>query len=184
MRQARFRALDINGRDIAPVILWELGSDVKTVHTSYYLNVLGRAIAVEIRNLISGGIADLKPSDIFILTRKESEGRRVAAFLRDAGLPFAFYKLNGLFQTPQAEHIRDLLLAVEHPFDESRRLRAWMTPFFGVPIDQLLHCKGLPESDLWSDVCSTGTRFPDGGIFPNSFRALSMKAGWCAGSFF
>jgi len=142
-----FRALDSNGRDIAPVILWELGSDVKTVHTSYYLNVLGRAIAVEIRNLISGGMADLKPSDIFILTRKESEGRRVAAFLRDAGLPFAFYKLNGLFQTPQAEHIRDLLFAVEHPFDESRRLRAWMTPFFGVPIDQLLHCKGLPESD-------------------------------------
>lgn len=142
-----FRVVDRSGRDIAPVVLWELGSDVEKVHTTYYLNVMGRAIAVEIRNLIAGGIADLKPNDIFILTRKESEGRRVAAFLREAGLPFAFYKLNGLFQTPQAEHIRDLLLAVEHPFDESRRFRAWMTPFFGVPIDQLLNCKGLPEGD-------------------------------------
>jgi exodeoxyribonuclease V beta subunit len=138
---------DRSGREIDPVVVWELGTDVKTVHAHYYLTALGSAIASEISVLLSGSIPGLKPSDIFILTRKESEGRQIARFLRNAGLPFAFYKLNGLFQTPQAEHIRDILLAVQNPFDESKRMRAWMTPFFDVPIDQLSACKNLSEND-------------------------------------
>ena len=152
-----FRARDGRDADIAPIVIWKLDTDRKAVHAEFYLNVLGRGIAAEITHLLNGAFSlsdapgaertELKPSDIFILTRTESEGRRVAGFLRDAGLPFAFYKLNGLFQTPQAEHIRDLLLAVDTPFDESRRLRAWMTPFFGIPIDRLLECRNLPETD-------------------------------------
>ncbi|HSW62320.1 MAG TPA: UvrD-helicase domain-containing protein [Dissulfurispiraceae bacterium] len=152
-----FRAVDGRGADSAPVVIWEIDNDRKSVSAEYYLNDLGRAVAAEIAVLLKGGIGlcdksggerrALKPGDIFILTRKESEGRRAAEFLREAGLPFAFYKLDGLFQTPQAEHIRDLLLAVENPFDESRRLRAWMTPFFGVPLDRLSECRSLPETE-------------------------------------
>ncbi len=152
-----FLALDTKGKDIAPVVIWDLDTDRKSVSAGYYLNVLGRAISAEIASLLKGTIVlsesaggnrkALKPSDIFILTRKEAEGRRVSEFLRDAGLPFAFYKLDGLFKTPQAEHIRDLLLAIESPFDESRRLRAWRTPFFGIPLDRLLECRNLPETE-------------------------------------
>ncbi|KAF0182208.1 MAG: ATP-dependent exonuclease V subunit beta [Nitrospirae bacterium] len=152
-----FHAVDGRGADSAPIVIWEIDNDKKSVSAEYFLNVLGRAVAAEIGALLKDGIVlhdtsvgerrALKPSDIFILTRKESEGRRAAEFLREAGLPFAFYKLDGLFQTPQAEHIRDLLLAVETPFDESRRLRAWMTPFFGVPIDRLPECRSLPETE-------------------------------------
>ncbi len=152
-----FRALDEKAEDIAPVVIWNIDNERKSVSAEYFLNVLGRAVAAEIGDLLKGGIVlcdklvgekrALKPSDIFILTRKESEGRRVAEFLREADLASAFYKLDGLFQTPQAEHIRDLLLAIENPFDESRRLRAWMTPFFGIPLDRLSECRNLPETE-------------------------------------
>lgn len=145
----QFQALDRQGQDISPVVIWEIGANSDDeVSAEYYKNALGSAIAAEIPKLLNGGLVGLKASDIFILTRSESEGRRVAHYLRKAGLPYAFYKLDGLFETPQAQHILDLLLAIDRPFDESRRLRAWLTPFFDMPLDRLLHCKGLPESDL------------------------------------
>ena len=55
-------------------------------------------------------------------------------------MPFAFYKQEGLFQTPEARAVRDLLAAVDDPDDPSRRGRAWITPFFSVPLG------ALPES--------------------------------------
>jgi len=141
-------ARDCAGQDVTPVVVWEIGEGADDpVFAPDFQIALGNAIAAEIQNLLNGGLADLKASEIFILTRTMAEGRRIATFLRKAGLPFAFYKLDGLFQTPQAKHILDLLRAIDRPFDESNRLRAWLTPFFGISLDQLLVCKGLPESN-------------------------------------
>lgn len=164
------RAVGPDGREITPVVLLEVGPGGATLNSDEYTRILAAGVAREVKRLLSPGEAvirfgagddlkPLKPRDIFILTRKEQEGRDLSEFLRDEGIPFAFYKQEGLFQTREAEHIRDLLLAVEAPLDNSRRFKAWLTPFFSVPIERLLLCRDLPETEplvrkliLWHDM--------------------------------
>jgi len=164
------RAVGPDGREIVPVVLLGVESEGTTVRSEDYTRNLGAWIAREIRRLLSPGapmirfgdgcdLRPLRPHDVFILTRKEQEGRDVSEFLREEGVPSAFYRQEGLFQTREAEHIRDLLLAIERPLDNSRRFKAWLTPFFSVPIERLLACRDLPETEplarkllLWHDI--------------------------------
>lgn len=87
------------------------------------------------------------PKDIFVLTRSKKEGRIVAEFLRREGVPYAFFKQDGLFQTAEAVHVYDLLSAVANPHDRSARLKAWLTPFFGLTLEQLEDTDALSEND-------------------------------------
>src|SRR5690606_33840178 len=75
--------------------------------------------------------------DIYVLYRYAAEGRAIAEVLRAHGIPFAFYKEEGLFQRPEAWAWHDLLRALAAPEDPSFRLRAWLSPFFGVPLAKL-----------------------------------------------
>ena len=85
--------------------------------------------------------------DIFVLSRKRKQLDNMARLLRRRGVPFAFLKLPGLFQTPEAEDIYDLLLALDSPFDRSRRARAWMTPFFDLELTDLEGLVDVENSD-------------------------------------
>jgi exodeoxyribonuclease V beta subunit len=79
----------------------------------------------------------LAPDDIFVLARRKSECRRIARHLRQRDIPFTFFKQDGLFGTKHAAELLDLLSAVEQPSNRSRRLRAWLTPFFENSLSEL-----------------------------------------------
>jgi len=114
-----------------------------------YRAMLGRKIAASLKNLFDGTLppegTDQTPQtapDVFVLTRTLMESREIAGYLREAGVPYAFYKQDGLFKTREAEHILDVLRAVAEPHRRSHRLKAWSTPFFGVALRDL---PGLEE---------------------------------------
>src|SRR5262249_52169380 len=94
-----------------------------------------------------GDTRRVEPGDIFVLTATNKEAFQVSQALREADVPFAFYKQEGLFQTDEARTIRDLLAAIAEPADIDKRCRAWITPFFAVPLAALPDLADLPESD-------------------------------------
>lgn len=152
-----FVAVDAHMNRIAPVKVVLVRPDGKSVSAGQFRQKMGRYIAGEIgrilggraaiRSGVGGGLRPVTAGDIFILTRKESEGTEVSEHLRKAGIPFSFYKQEGLFQTREAEQIRDLLAAVEDPHNQSKRFKAWMTPFFNISLEQLISCRDLPETE-------------------------------------
>ncbi|MFU8802277.1 MAG: UvrD-helicase domain-containing protein [Bradymonadaceae bacterium] len=116
---------------------------------------LARQFASEIRRLLDAGPTigagddeprNILPRDIFVLTHKKKEGLLLGEYLRAEGVPYAFYKQDGLFQTPEARDVYELLSAIDQPYHRPRRLRAWLTPFFGIPIADLVHLEPLDET--------------------------------------
>ena len=85
----------------------------------------------------------LEYRDLFVLTRTGREGREIGKALRAAGVPHAFYKEDGLFQTQEAKDLRALLSAIDDPDDPARRVAAWLTPFFGLPLAEVERARGL-----------------------------------------
>lgn len=118
--------------------------------------------------IIDGERKRVEARDIFILTRSWSEARTIAGYLREAGVTYAFYKQDGLFQTPEASDVLDVLRAIEEPENRSRRQRAWISPFFEVPyaelpkldnvasthplIERLFEWKELADRERFSDL--------------------------------
>ena len=103
---------------------------------------LAQAIAGEIVDLLAGaeplpGAEPLHASDIFVLTRTWVEAKAVAGALVTRGVPAVIYNQEGLYASPEARQVRDLLRAVADPRDPAKRLRAWLTPFFGLSLADL-----------------------------------------------
>lgn len=126
------RALvDGDGRPLSPVCALEFRGEVR-------LAALGAWIAREVQTAtdparpwrIDGRSLELR--DAFVLTRTRGEGFEIGAALRAAGVPHAFYKEEGLFQTDEARSLRALLAAIDEPDQAARRMEAWLTPFFGL----------------------------------------------------
>ena len=92
------------------------------------------AIADEIGRLLSAGQT---AREIFVLTRTRRESEAVAAALSVRGLPHVLYNQEGLYETAEARHVRDLLQAIADPHDPDKRLRAYLSPFFAVPLAAL-----------------------------------------------
>ena len=83
--------------------------------------------------------------DAFLLVRSATDADRLASVLREKGVPFVQHKARGLYEGEAAEDLRALLLALESPSDRSRRMRAFLTPFFGVRLDDAEGARELPE---------------------------------------
>jgi exodeoxyribonuclease V beta subunit len=136
-----------DGAPLSPVHAFRVHSGVGEAAP---LPLLGALLAREIRVITDParpwtlGGAPLAFSDVFVLTRNAREGRAIGAALREAGIPHAFYKEDGLFKTDEAREIYALLLAIEDPTDRSRRLSAWLTPFFGLPLGVLERARHVP----------------------------------------
>ena len=81
-----------------------------------------------------------------MLTATNKESVQASQALRELEVPFAFYKQEGLFQTDQAQAVHDLLAAIVDPADADKRSRAWITPFFAVPLEALPDLDELPDS--------------------------------------
>ena len=83
--------------------------------------------------------------DAYLLVRSAADGDRLAAVLRDKGVPFIQHKARGLYDGEAAEDLRALLLALEAPSDQPRRMRAFLTPFFGLKLEGAEAARELPE---------------------------------------
>lgn len=133
------RFVDGDGRDLSAVHVLRVRGQPSTS----WLPLLGAAIARTIRAATDPARPwrmDGEPIGFhhcFVLTRTAAEGRKVGVALREAGVPHAFYKADGLFQTHEARDIQALLSAILAPDSRGRRLAAWLTPFFCVPLDEL-----------------------------------------------
>jgi exodeoxyribonuclease V beta subunit len=138
---------------VTPVCVFRFHTEDK-ISAVHLRRELGRRIAQEIRGLLTEEAAlhlasnstneKVQARDIFILTVSHRDGEEIGVYLREAGIPHAFYKQEGLFQRPEALDVRDLLAAIDQPQDRSRRFRAWLTPFFVVPLRALPDCGELP----------------------------------------
>ncbi|HWQ07968.1 MAG TPA: 3'-5' exonuclease, partial [Holophaga sp.] len=80
--------------------------------------------------------------DMQVLVGKATEGELLARTLRAEGIPCAFYKQKGLFETREAEEWLDALRAVGAPRDRSLQARAFLSRFFDCTLEDL---QGLPE---------------------------------------
>lgn len=146
------RMVRANGEAVAPVHVFELPEKTRGADA---IRILATRAAEEILRLVrspeahvfwdeGGGPRRLRFADVFVLYRASSEGREIAEIFRARGIPFAFYKEEGLFQRPEAMAFLDLLRALEAPDDPQRRLRAWMSPFFAIRLRDLPQTRELP----------------------------------------
>ena len=156
-------AIDSHGNPVRPVVLMRHpGRDGKAVSSPDAREAIGRHIAASLHELLNGeggqltiGETDaagqtksrtVRARDIFVLTRTRRESEEIGRYLRERRVPFAFYKLEGLFQTREARDVLDVLKAIEEPNDRSRRLRAWGSRFFAVRYSDLATLGDVPDS--------------------------------------
>ena len=139
-----------------PITLFKLTTPRKLA-VDQARQVLGIYIAGTIKRILNdttrlsvratdGSLKKIEGSDVFILTRTNSDSIAIGKHLRAAGVPFAFYKQEGLFETREAADILDALRAVQEPEIRSCRFNAWMTRFFDVPYASLANVADLPTS--------------------------------------
>ncbi|HJL25621.1 MAG TPA: 3'-5' exonuclease, partial [Polyangiaceae bacterium LLY-WYZ-15_(1-7)] len=153
------RAIGPGGEDAPAMTLWTVAGAEKP-SAAELRATLGDRIAREVKALVEGEPAPLRIvekgrtrrvgyADVFVLTRNAREAEAIAEALARHGVPHAFYKQDGLFDTQEARDVLDVLRAVADPSDRSARLRAWLTPFFAVPLSSLAACRDLdPQHPL------------------------------------
>lgn len=125
-----------------------------TGHVGRLKAQIATGIASVFRNLIDSGATfhagtsdpprPLHPGDLMVLTHTGRESQLMAQALREAGLPSAFFKADGLFQTREAFEWKDLLGAILRPDDPDARGRALLTRFFGFGLAEAEACLDLP----------------------------------------
>lgn len=150
---------DVRGEVVEPIVFGSMRPNEQSagVRMNDVYECYGRWIAMEIKRLLSdsgqlffGPSGELQPitaRDIFVLTRTHSEELKLEKFLREEDIPYAFYKQDGLFRTPEAREFYELLRAIERPHERGRRLRAWATQFFSIELEELVKCRDVPEGN-------------------------------------
>ena len=158
------RLIKKNGQPCAPVTFWKFKPAPPSSRGRININVgelkrvYRQQLAHHVRALIhdedqqlfiekDGQKQRISPNDILILVRENREALEVASALREAEVPFALYKPEGLLQGVEAREIYYLLQALVDPHDRGVRLRAFTTPFFGVSWTTIYHYSTLPPGD-------------------------------------
>jgi exodeoxyribonuclease V beta subunit len=137
--------VDGDGRPVSPVHAFRFRGRLS-------LEDLGALIAREIRAITDPARpwkldgTPVEHHQIYVLTRTLLETRIMGAVLRGAGVPYAYYKDEGLLQTAEAQDVLVLLSAIDEPGDRAARVAAWLTPFFGLPLDGIERARDLPPS--------------------------------------
>ncbi|HWV37896.1 MAG TPA: UvrD-helicase domain-containing protein [Vulgatibacter sp.] len=189
------RLVDAEGRDAAPVHVFEMhlgrsGNGGVRKGQDYVLPPLGARIAREIRAITDPVAPALRfcdgespepgridHRDIYILCRNSSEGVQIGRQLRAVGVPHAFYKQDGLLQTPEAVALHDLLAAIADPDDRSKRLRAFLSPFFELRLRDLPQVLELPGTDPLMEKLASWKRDADERRFERLFSRILDESG-------
>lgn len=176
------------GKEAVPVHLVHLYNDTDRLNAGAVRQGLSGFIAEEIKKLVDGknGLVTesskgeggpISYSDIYILTRSGQEGRQIGTALRRHGIPHAFYKQEGLFQTSEAEELHSLLRAIASPGDPDVRMSAWLTPFFGLSLDELPDWKNAGENHLLVTRLFRWKRLADNRNWTRFFEAILKESG-------
>ena len=143
-----------------------------------------RALAVALKETLGQGRfgeegkeRPLLPEDVLVLTRTKKEGRIAARALRDVGIPSATYREEGLFDRPEAEACRDLLLAIASPYDESLRAKALLGPFFGLSFKGVEGCRELKDSHAIYIRLLRWRKLSEDGHFSEFFSRILSESG-------
>lgn len=179
------RALDPENKPLAPIHILTGGGPI---NRQEYLRRLGQQIAREIHKIGDPGAADIfwyrdgklrriLLQDIFILTRSNFEGNTIGDCLRSAGIPYSFYKQDGLFSTQEASDILNVLSAIDALYDPQKRLRAWLSPFFGIPFEEIHRCRDLPSEHPLMALLSDLHELANRGHYERLFTALLAETG-------
>ncbi|MGH7781902.1 MAG: UvrD-helicase domain-containing protein [Candidatus Binataceae bacterium] len=182
-----------NGKDLIPITVFQVKRDAK--YNSVALKrILARRIAATIKEMVTnpdsevsvtgGGNPTVTYRDVFILTNTNAEGVNLAEYLRAEGVPYAFYKREGLFQTDEARDVLDVLRAVAAPNNRSHRLKAWATPFFGVAMRALAKLGELAPSDPLMTRLAQWHGLAKDGDFAELFDSLLEDSGLAARQLF
>ncbi|MFZ2063916.1 MAG: UvrD-helicase domain-containing protein [Candidatus Binatus sp.] len=175
------RAVAANGNSIAPVTLVKFAPRGERHKFSRRMReAIGLGIAHAIRRIIEEPDRAIKICDeghaprkitareIYVLTRTNRDSVEIAKHLRQAGVPFAFYKQDGLFQTREASYVLDVLRGIDEPGRRSNRLKACASPFFAVDysdlgrldddrnaqpiLDRLFEWRALAEAERFAEL--------------------------------
>jgi exodeoxyribonuclease V beta subunit len=172
------RAVAANNKPIGPVTLMKFQPrDQRQKFSRRMREAIGKRIAEAIRQIIEEPkhaieIRDdahrrkVTASDVYVLTRTNRDSVEIARHLREAGVPYAFYKQDGLFQTREAAYVLDVLRGIDEPGRRSHRLKAWNSPFFAIDyadlarpddeaqwlIDRLFEWRALAEAERFADL--------------------------------
>jgi len=184
------RAIAANGQPIAPVALMKFQPRNSRYKFSRRMReAIGMQIAQEIHRIISEPdhaveIGDdgrqprkITARDIYVLTRTNRDSAEISVYLRRAGVPFSFYKQDGLFQTREATYILDVLRGIEEPGRRSNRLKAWASPFFAVEYDDLARLDVHRDSHPMLDQLFEWRALAEAGRFADLFDALLHQSG-------
>ena len=107
---------------------------------------------VDIRPTLTSDGQSLEPGDIFVLTFSNREAAAMGDALADRGVPYKFFRKPGLFDTDECREIIELLRAVARPDDRSARRKAFIGPFFGVPLEDVIACDERDElREAWRE---------------------------------
>ncbi len=184
----RSRIASENSRLAAPVHLLHLHGREDKLNADAVKKGVARFIGEEINRLVDeksalftgSGDGEPKPiklSDIYILTRSAAEGHMIGQALRRFGIPHAFYKQEGLFQTAEADDVYRLLCAIDAPTDPAARMAAWLTPFFGIALFELPAWKEAGESHPFATMLHDWKRLADDQAWSKLFETIVTGSG-------
>ncbi len=184
------RAVAANGQPIAPVTLLKFQPRNDRYKFSRRMReAIGTRIAQEIRRIIFDSLQAIEicdegkaprrisARDIYVLTRTNRDSAEISKYLSRAGVPHAFYKQDGLFQTREAANILDVLRGIEEPGRRSHRLKAWATPFFAVDYGDLGRLDDARNSQRMLDLLFEWQTLAEGERFADLFDALLHQSG-------
>src|SRR5208282_3432929 len=184
------RAVAANRQPIAPVTLMKFQPrDDRYRFSRRMREAIGPRIAQAIRRIIAEpdhGIEicgdgqaprKLTARDVYVLTRTNRDSAEIGKYLRQAGVPFAFYKQDGLFQTREAADILDLLRGIDQPGRRSNRLKAWASPFFAVEYGDLARLDDERNSQPMLERLFEWRALAEAGRFADLFDALLHQSG-------
>ena len=184
------RAVTPNGKPITPITLMRYKPSGDRYRFSRRMReAIGRRIADAIRRIIfepehAIEICDDAPTprkivarNVYVLTRTNRDSVEISNYLRDAGVPFAFYKQDGLFQTREAAYILDVLRGIEQPGRRSNRLKAWASPFFAVEYADLARLDDERNAQPMLDRLFQWRAMADAERFADLFDALLNQSG-------
>lgn len=186
--RAELRAVGRDGRDVAPIVALHLAARDR-IRAKPMRFALAAAIAEEIERLVDGGLRvvdrddpehglrALRPADVFVLTRTAKEAVEVADALRRRGIHHAISTQTGIYETREARDVLDVLRAIEDPGARGARLRAFLTPFFGIASADLAACRELPADHPFTARLARWSALAREHRFAPLFQAMLDESG-------
>ncbi len=176
--------VDRDGQAIPPLRLVHLTSQhelraksVRAALAEHYARSVEALIDGEVRVVDENGPRGIEAADVMVLTRSSAEGDEMGDALRARGIPYAFFRKDGLFQTSEAKDVLDVLKALVSPRDRALRARAFVSPFFAIPVTQLASARELPPDHPIVRTFDHLVELSEGRELAPLFRALEGETG-------